>query len=295
MQIIDRPPFAQRTTLRLGGTARAEIGIERDADWEAASRFLEHHQGVPMALGRGSNLLAADGSLPHILVRDSRRGAPVVESETDDGRVLVRVAGGISLPRLLGWLQARGLSGLEGLAGIPGTVGGAVAMNAGSYGVAIGQAVRGIEIWTPKGGVRWLEPSAWEFSYRRLGLMGLQEMFHLITAIRLQVVPGEKETIRRTMLGHYTHKRRTQPVLAWTCGCVFCNPSPDMPAGKLLDSCGLRGMEHHKVAFSERHANFLINLGGGSSAAAWELIETARQAVAKRYSLALRLEVRVVQ
>lgn len=291
MQCIDRPLLAHRTTLRLGGPAQAEIGIVGDADWDAASRFLERTGGVPFALGRGSNVLAAAEPLPHILVRDCRQLTPVVEWESEAGAVGLRVGAGVSLPRLLGWLQARGLSGMEGLVGIPGTVGGAVAMNAGSYATEMAHVVRGIEIWTPQGGRRWLNSEAWQWAYRRLCIPQWEASFYLITGVRLVVTRGDAALIRRSMAAHYRRKRSTQPVLAWTCGCVFCNPSPQQPAGKLLDACGLRGAQQGQMAFSTQHANFLVNLGGGTSAAAGELIALARQRVEEQYGEKLRLEV----
>lgn len=295
MHCTDRPLLAQRTTLRLGGPAQAEIGIVGDADWDAASRFLERTGGIPFALGRGSNVLAAAGPLPHVLVRDCRPLTPVVEGETDAGTVGLRVGAGMPLPRLLGWLHAKGLSGLEGVVGIPGTLGGAVAMNAGSYATEMAHVVRGVEIWTPQGGRRWLDSHMCQWDYRRLRILQCEASFYLITGVRLEVTPDVAVAIRRRMAAHYRRKRSTQPVLAWTCGCVFCNPSPQQPAGKLLDACGLRGARQGQMAFSAQHANFLVNLGKGTSAEAGELLALARQRVAEQYGEKLRLEVCCLQ
>ena len=131
MREIPRPSLAERTTLRLGGTAIAELVLEDAADLAALSGRLRALGGSPLILGAGSNILARDGDLPLVLVRPRFMQGPDIVGEKD-GKILVRVGAGVPLPRLLRFCVAQGLSGLEGLVGIPGSVGGAVAMNAGS-------------------------------------------------------------------------------------------------------------------------------------------------------------------
>ena len=133
MREVMRPSLAERTTLRLGGTAIAELVLEDAADLAALPERLRALGGSPLILGAGSNILARDGDLPLVLLRPRFMRGPEIAGEKD-GKILVRVGAGVPLPRLLRFCAGQGLSGLEGLVGIPGSVGGAVAMNAGSFG-----------------------------------------------------------------------------------------------------------------------------------------------------------------
>ena len=133
MREIMRPSLAERTTLRLGGTAIAELILEDAADLAALPERLRALGGSPLILGAGSNILARDGELPLVLLRPRFMRGPEIAGGKD-GKILVRVGAGVPLPRLLRFCAGHGLSGLEGLVGIPGSVGGAVAMNAGSFG-----------------------------------------------------------------------------------------------------------------------------------------------------------------
>jgi UDP-N-acetylmuramate dehydrogenase len=292
MDIRQHPSLKERTTLRLGGRARAELVIGQDSDWDEAARFLEREGGPPFLLGGGSNLLAADGELPHILLRNElpRQIEPLQETDTE---LRLRVGGGVRLPRLMGWSAKRGLSGLEPLAGIPGTVGGAAAMNAGSFGREFCRAVARLQIWTPEQGLRWYGLDELIVGYRHLSLVREQQLFGIH---RLELVMGKDspERVRSALQTYYQRKKSSQPVLSWTCGCVFKNPESARPAGAMLDECGLRGRRLGKVGFSEQHANFLINQGQGESREAFELIRLAREAVRRRYGLHLELEVQTL-
>ena len=136
MRETPAPWLAPRTTLRVGGTALAEIVLERLEDVPLLGERLRALGGTPLVLGAGSNILAQDGELPLVLVRPQLTHGPEIVGEAG-GKVLVRAGAGVPLPRLLRFCAVHGLSGLEGLVGIPGSVGGAIAMNAGAHGVDV--------------------------------------------------------------------------------------------------------------------------------------------------------------
>jgi len=287
------PLLSCMTTLKLGGRAVAEVVIEHERDLDVLNETLRALGGEPLVLGEGSNILAADHDLSVVLVRvvmfDRPRAQPVSES----GSVLVRAPAGVRLPRLLGWLRTRGLSGMEELTGIPGSLGGAVAMNAGSYGRDMGQVLKRVLVWTPAEGVLWREFGQWQTGYRSFdsGVLGRPV---LILAAELRLRHDVPEAIQVRMRQCYARKKNTQPVTMASAGCVFKNPSPDQPAGRLLDQAGLRGMRRGSMAFSAQHANFLVNLGSGRSEDAFELLELARARVRDRFGLRLETEVMVV-
>jgi UDP-N-acetylmuramate dehydrogenase len=291
MRILREPSLEERTTLRAGGRALAEAGLAGPQDWEGLARFLEREGGTPFVLGQGSNIVALEGEHPLVLIRTQAAEPQLVEERQES--VLLRAAGGLRLPGLLGWLRSRGFSGLEGLAGIPGSVGGAVAMNAGSFGCRMGDAVHRTRVWTPGRGLGWLDRSGLAFGYRSFD-PGLEEKVWTVAEVELWLDKSDPEAVRAGMRQAYLRKKQSQPVLARTCGCVFKNPSPDRPAGYLLEASGMRGAARGGMALSEKHANFLVNTGGGRGSEGLELIREAQERVRAEFGLDLELEVQII-
>ena len=300
------PLLAERTTLRLGGKAMAEITVPSTPDLDELAGVLTEQTaqlgGRPMVLGEGSNILAADRNLDLVLLRLGSDGGPELLKQDDDEsrspegnrKVLrVRVPGALRLPRLLGWCAARGLGGLEPWTGIPGSVGGAVAMNAGSYGLEMSQVLERVLMWTPDRGGRWLDASTLQFGYRRFD-SGLDHAVQLVLAAELRVEQSRPDEVRSRMRGWYDRKKLSQPITMASAGCVFKNPDTENPAGRLLEQAGLRGFQRGAMAFSDQHANFLVNLGGGSADDAFALLDLARERVASRFGLELETEVKVL-
>ncbi len=299
------PLLSERTTLRLGGRALAEVGVGSEAGLDRLAGELARLGGRPLVLGWGSNLLARDGELHLVLIRPQFEQEPEVVGEAQ-GKVLVRCGAGVRLPLLLGWAARHGLSGLEGLAGIPGSVGGAVAMNAGSYGVSFCQAMTRARIWTLETGLEWLGPDGYECAYRhfkprrhdshdshgRYGRAGESGLF-IVSEVELALTPAAGEAVRSTMRANLARKKATQPITLATAGCVYKNPEGNS-AGRLLDQAGFRGLRLGGVGFSDMHANFLANFGGGTAGQALELLEEAWTKVFDLFGVSLELEVKVV-
>jgi UDP-N-acetylmuramate dehydrogenase len=165
-------------------------------------------------------------------------------------------------------------------------------MNAGSYGVSIGERVHSVEIFSPLLGLRELPATDFTFSYRSCRLRD-HEGWYLITGVTLAMTKGERALIRERMREVYAKKRAGQPVTARSAGCVFKNPAPQDPAGRLLEQAGLKGMSRGGMRFSTVHANFLVNEGVGSSEQALELIELAKDRVYQESGHRLETEVRL--
>ncbi|MDK2955069.1 MAG: UDP-N-acetylmuramate dehydrogenase [Desulfovibrionales bacterium] len=284
------PSMAERTTLGFGGRALAEAVIRDEAGLDALPAALSRLGGEPMALGRGSNLLARDGLLNLVLVRAAKAGEPEIVAESGES-ARVRASAALGLPRLLSWLAAQGLSGLEGLSGIPGGVGGAVAMNAGSYGREICDKLASVRIFSLDRGMVELEREKISAGYRRFdpGISG----FWLVWEAVLLLDKDEPARIKARMREVHDKKKATQPVGSRSAGCVFKNP-PGESAGRLLDQAGMRGARLGGVGFSDLHANFLVNHGGGTSAQALEIMERARLAVKEMFNIQLDREVVVI-
>jgi UDP-N-acetylmuramate dehydrogenase len=290
----------ERTTLRLGGPALAEAVVSCEAGLDELARILPGLGGTPLALGAGSNLLAADGPHALVLVRAANSFAPEIFPQAHGaapGALLLRTGAGLRLPRLLGFCQRAGLSGLEGLTGVPGRIGGGVAMNAGSYGVELGALISRVRIWTPQGGLAWREAKDCAFGYRHFDPNLSQDGgagFWLVWEAEFALRADEPLAIRKRMEENYAKKKATQPVTAKSAGCVFKNPE-GTSAGRLLDEAGVKGRRLGGMAFSTVHANFLVNEGGGTAAEALELLEYGRAMVFDRFGLNLETEVVVLQ
>ncbi|MFP5223025.1 MAG: UDP-N-acetylmuramate dehydrogenase [Acidobacteriota bacterium] len=291
LKVLPGPRFSERTTLRLGGRAQAEVHLEHPDDAEGLDRELARHAARPFVLGWGSNLLAVDAELDVAVVSLQAEGAPQ-EIERGD-TCIVRVPGGLMLPKVVNWAARQGLSGLEGLAGIPGSVGGAVAMNAGSYGRETAELLHRVRIWDAVSGLRWISPGEWIAGYRTFTPTGAAAPW-LVLEAELALAPASPEAVRAAVDEVLARKKATQPVSAATCGCVFKNP-PGQSAGLLLDRLGFKGKSLGGMSFSSMHANFLVNEGRGTATAALELISQATEAVRNEFGLELELEVKVVR
>lgn len=284
------PEFRRLTTIHLGGTGLALLEPETEADLGILEERARKHGGRLFYLGRGSNLLARDGSLAIVAV--SMRCWRRLEIIRSDGAsALVYAQAGVPIARLLRFCAQNDLSGLEGLTGIPGNVGGACAMNAGSFGDAIGSRLHALEVWDGKS-IRQLGRDQLVVAYRSLKLANSSQM-PLITAGIFALTTSAKSVILGRMNLNYMEKKSRQPLDAWSAGCAFKNP-PDQAAGRLLEAAGLRGRELGGMQFSPKHANFLVNTGKGSAAAALELLWQAREEVHKRSGIWLEPEIKII-
>lgn len=279
-------PLARRGWWRLGGPA--DLYVEAPSP-EALAAVLA--QGPPvMVLGNGSNLLVADAGVRGVVVKltGDFRASPVAEGP--DGPEVV-AGGGLYNTVLLKRLDALGLSGLGCLAGVPGTVGGAVRMNAGTHLGELGSRVRQVEVALPSGALSVLTPHDLGFSYRRAQLPAGA----IVTRawLRLTADPTQVAADRVAVQAHLDRRRATQPLDQPSCGSVFKNPPGDA-AGRLIDSCGLKGTRHGGAQISERHANFIVNTGGATALDVYTLVRLARQTVFTQHGVVLEPEVHAV-
>jgi UDP-N-acetylmuramate dehydrogenase len=270
------------TTFRLGGSTAFAFFPRDERDLAAALRFCGD-TGLPVrVLGDGSNVLVSSRRFSGAVV--CARGLQGVEIRGD--RVLARA--GTGLPRLIGWSLRSGRTGLETLVGIPGSVGGAVRMNAGGrYGSIADHvvAVRGLDLRTGRVVMRRAEECG--FAYRSSALGDL-----VVTEVELALPAGPVEDARARAREIIREKRRTQPLRARTAGCVFRNPPGDS-AGRLIEEAGLKGHRRGGAYVSPLHANFIIAGPGARSEDVGDLIDEVRTSVSDRCGVDLRLEIEV--
>ncbi len=291
-RLIDRlPPVRGRlsenaalagiTWFRVGGPAEVMF---RPADRDDLQSFLQAKPAdVPVTVvGVGSNLLVRDGGVPGVVLR---LGRGFVEIEAD-GNDLLCGAGALDL-NVATYAKRVGLGGLEFLCGVPGTLGGALRMNAGAYGREIKDVVIWAEAMDPEGRIHRLDPPALGFSYRRCAV----PRDWIFLGARLAGQPDERDAIARRMTAIQEARADSQPMRTRTGGSTFKNPT-GAKAWQLIDQAGCRGLKRGGAMVSDKHCNFLINTGDATAADLEELGEEVRRRVQSSSGVELEWEIR---
>lgn len=277
-------PLARYTTWRVGGPAQR---FYRPADLADLGAYLARlPDDEPLLwLGLGSNLLVRDGGVPGtvILTHGTLQGLDRAGDNT------VRIEAGVPCAKAARFCARQGLSGAEFLAGIPGTMGGALAMNAGAWGGETWQRVAAVETMDRSGRVHRRHPEEFDITYRQV-LGNADEWF---VAAHLALETGSSND-SLTLIRHFLEQRNlSQPTRVASCGSVFRNPPGDY-AARLIDTAGLKGYRIGGAQISEKHANFIINTGTASAADLEALIEHVGEQVARQHGVRLIPEVRIV-
>jgi len=273
-------PLGPLTWFRTGGAAEV---LFRPADVEDLAAFLASlDPAVPVTvIGAGSNLIVRDGGVAGVVIRLPSAFARIAVEA--DGVVAGAAALDLTVSETA---AAAGLEGLAFLSGIPGTIGGAVAMNAGAYGSETGGVLDWAEIVTREGFCARRADLA--TSYRRTDLPAGA----IVTAARLRARPGDRAAIAEAMGAIRAAREATQPVRARTGGSTFKNPAGGLKAWELIDRAGCRGLRRGAAQVSEKHCNFLLNLGGATAAEIEALGEEVRRRVAEATGVTLEWEIR---
>jgi len=274
-------PLAPFTWLRAGGAAEVLIRPADTSDLAEFLRGLAHDVPVHV-IGACSNLIVRDGGLPGMTVRLARGFSTIAP----DGDGIVAGAAALDLT-VAKHAAAAGLAGLEFLSGIPGSIGGAVAMNAGAYDGDLASVVDWVELVTRAGEQRRLAAAQVAFAYRHAALPAGA----IVTRVRLHGVPGAPGLIAARMAGIKAAREASQPVRARTGGSTFRNPD-GMKAWELIDASGCRGLTRGGAMVSEKHCNFLINTGGATAADIEGLGEEVRRRVRTATGVTLDWEIR---
>lgn len=276
-------PVGRKTTLRVGGFARYYAEPANVDDLRVLLQEAARHEIPVFFLGRGSNLIAVDGEIRCLIVRlqhPSWRQIQVVDDQ------LVRVGAGVRLRELCGQAIRLGLGGFEFLEGIPGTVGGALRMNAGAMGGWIFEVVEQVRLLTLTGEEKLLPKEELHYGYRHC--LELQEACAVEALLRAPS-RAESEQIRQKIHGFQQHRYETQPKEP-SAGCIFKNPN-GTSAGSIIDELGLKGAACGAAEVSRIHGNFIINRGGATSAEVLGLIRQIRQEVHRQKGILLEPEV----
>ncbi|MEB3211710.1 MAG: UDP-N-acetylmuramate dehydrogenase [Leptolyngbyaceae bacterium] len=277
--------LARFTSFRVGGTAEFFIAPQHLDELQAAIAWADH-ESVPVTLiGAGSNLLISDRGLSGLVICTRRLKSVQLDAETGE----LTASAGESLVRLAWRAAEQGLSGLEWAVGIPGTVGGAVVMNAGAHAGSTADILINAQTLDRSGNSRTFQQQDLNFDYRT---SLLQQSDLLVTQASFQLQPGRSpEEVIQATREHLRQRHQTQPYHLPSCGSVFRNPSPQK-AGWLIEQAGLKGYQIGGAQVAEQHANFILNVGHATATDIFFLIQHVQEQVKEQWTLLLRPEVK---
>ena len=275
-------PLAKYTHFGIGGETAAYIEISTVSELAALARFHEQWDVSVAIIGRGSNLLVSDSGFKGISVRLVGELAKLEVT----GKV-VSVGAGLALPALSKIMSQRGLSGVEFALGIPGSVGGALIMNAGAWGSSFGDVVTNVTVMDDAGDIINLSHDEAHFEYRHSGL----DTYFCVTGATLALEPGDVDTITARMQTLFKQKVETQPFVEENAGCMFKNPPGDS-AGRLIDISGLKGYRIGGAEVSTVHGNFILNLDNATAEDVLKLVAHIQQQVREKTGISLQTEVK---
>ena len=282
--LLENEPMSKHTTYGIGGPAMAYITPKDRFDLSNILKFSTKNEIPVYFVGTGSNLLVADNGIEGIVLTPAKS---LKQLEIKNNRVVAE--SGVMLGKLVKECIKHNLTGLESLIGVPGTLGGALVMNAGAFGGEISNFLYSVDIMTMSGEINTFSNSDIDFSYRFSSFK--KDEFILLARFKLQTeVP---EIINHKKLKASSGRKTNQPLRYRSAGSVFKNHK-DYAAGYLIDNAGLKGTKIGDAEISTHHANFFINHGNASSSDISALIRIAREAVLKKFDIELELEIQTL-
>lgn len=287
-------PMRLHTTFRIGGPARFYAIPKTEEELTALIKLCNQKEIPFFILGNGSNLLVGDYGFDGVVIEVKEHFSYMkfqdMETEENGKSVSVTAGAGIMLVKLAREVANQSLQGFEFAAGIPGTLGGAVAMNAGAYGGEIKDHIVRAKVLTKEGDVLELTKEELELGYRR---SIVTKKDYIVLEAEFEFTHGDKETILETIKDFNGRRRDKQPLEYPSAGSTFKRPEGYF-AGKLIQDAGLRGFRIGDLMVSEKHCGFVVNVGNGTAAQAKELIEKVTETVEAQFGVTLEPEVRMI-
>ena len=281
-RLLFHEPMSRHTTFRVGGEAECMAVVETKEELSQLISYLGRIEQDYFVLGNGSNLLVGDKGNRGIIVKLGPRLSAVGVEKNH-----IAAGAGALLSKVAFAARDAGLSGLEFAAGIPGSIGGAIVMNAGAYGGEMKQVVQMVRVIDKEGEILTLDNDTMEFGYRT---SIIRDRPFIVLGVVLKLTPGNKEEISARMEELMKQRKSKQPLEYPSAGSTFKRPE-GYYAGKLIMDAGLRGYRIGGAQVSEKHCGFVINRGGASAADIREVIEEVQERVKDRFHVRLEREV----
>jgi UDP-N-acetylmuramate dehydrogenase len=283
--VREHEPLSPHSWYGIGGRARYFLALDDDGALPHLIARLTTERVPYLIIGAATNTLFAADELPGLTIKLSRAQLAIEGSR-------VTVSAGYLMPKLAADTAKAGRTGLEFGAGVPGTVGGSVFGNAGAFGREVKDGLISADVIDPQGRLHTLTAAACRFAYRD-SVLKSQKAGWVVRAATFETGEGDPSRIRERIKEVQQHRRQTQPIEKRSLGSTFKNPAGDA-AGRLIDACGLKGRRIGGAQISEKHANFIVNLGGASADDVLALMAEMRNRVFERFGIELEPEVRVI-
>ena len=280
--VLENEPMSRHTTFRTGGPASLFIRPDNKEQLVEVMALIKKLGTEFFVLGNGSNLLVSDKGFDGVVISLSKMNDIHLEGDKD-----IYAEAGAMNSQIAAFARDNGLKNFEFAAGIPGTIGGAMIMNAGAYGGEMKLVTRSVTVLSPEGEIMVLDNASMEFGYRSSAIKGRG---YIVISVLLSLEKGDKETITQNMQELAAKRREKQPLEFPSAGSTFKRPEGYF-AGKLIEDAGLRGFSVGDAAVSEKHCGFVINKGNATSAEIYELICEVRKRVYKNSGVTLEPEV----
>jgi len=283
-EVAINEPLSKHTTYGIGGPAEIMVFPENKTDLIQIIRTARKMNQPVSILGSGSNILISDNGIKGVVI-SLKNTLKLIEIENQK----LYAECGSMLGRIVKQAVKHNLIGLENLNGVPGTLGGALVMNAGAWGGEISENLVQVELIDEDGKLRYLQKNEINFSYR-------QSSFNkkdILLSAEFLLKKADKEIINKNFVEAQTGRKSTQPLNKRSAGSLFKNPKGHS-AGKLIDEAGLKGFSVGQAKISDKHANFFINEGNASSKDMLQLIKKAHQTVKEKFNINLELEVKLM-
>lgn len=291
LEVRANEPMSRHTSFRIGGPARLMALPKSAVQAKAAVLAAREADVLPFFLGNGSNLLVPDEGVERFLIQPAGRYSadPLNRVWEENGQLCA--GGGVSLAVLANAAQGRALTGLEFASGIPGSVGGAVVMNAGAYGGEMAQVLVSVTALDLDGSIQTIPAESCGLGYRKSVFSDGQR---LVLEARFQLSSGDPSAIRARMDELAARRKEKQPLEYPSAGSMFKRPEGYFAAA-LIDQCGLKGFAVGGAQVSEKHAGFVVNRGGATCADVLELVRQVQARVQEQTGVALEMEVKVLR
>lgn len=280
--VLENEPMSRHTTFRTGGPASLFIRPENKDQLVEVMALIKKLGTEFFVLGNGSNLLISDEGFDGVVISLSKMNDIHLEGDND-----IYAEAGAMNSQIAAFARDNGLKNFEFAAGIPGTIGGAMIMNAGAYGGEMKLVTRSVTVLSPEGEIMVLDNASMEFGYRSSAIKGRG---YIVISVLLSLEKGDKETITKNMQELAAKRREKQPLEFPSAGSTFKRPEGYF-AGKLIEDAGLRGFSVGDAAVSEKHCGFVINKGNATSAEVYELICEVKKRVYENSGVTLEPEV----
>ncbi|MBP3817923.1 MAG: UDP-N-acetylmuramate dehydrogenase [Butyrivibrio sp.] len=280
--VLENEPMSRHTTFRTGGPASLFIRPDNKEQLVEVMALIKKLGTEFFVLGNGSNLLVSDKGFDGVVISLSKMNDIHLEGDND-----IYAEAGAMNSQIAAFARDNGLKNFEFAAGIPGTIGGAMIMNAGAYGGEMKLVTRSVTVLSPEGEIMVLDNASMEFGYRSSAIKGRG---YIVISVLLSLEKGDKETITKNMQELAAKRREKQPLEFPSAGSTFKRPEGYF-AGKLIEDAGLRGFSVGDAAVSEKHCGFVINKGNATSAEVYELICEVKKRVYENSGVTLEPEV----